>query len=189
MEPVDPDELIDFLQEHEPELGAKLEKLRAEKPGDFKRRLPVVSQLYQPVMREMKFDPTMATLNVKRIRLRLEAKEAVEKIKESPEQGQEQLRSAVASLFDTIIEQQALKLGRMKERLAKVRARSDDAKADHKQTAKKGEKRGRRRRVRSGERVKDYEKALQVWRENREQIIELKYQEMQRGAKPFPWGR
>lgn len=184
---VDPDELIDFLEEYEPELAEKLEDVRNDSPDEFRRRVPVVGKLYGHLIEEMKYDPTMTKLEVKAIRLRLRAKAAVDVIKEGKD-GEQQLTEAVEGLFDTIMAQGELKYNRLKERLDERAAAKKDAESG---TESKRWHRRNEDDVRKGftERLEKHKDRLDAWRSSRDEIIKQRIDELRRDSKPFPWGR
>lgn len=119
---IDPDELLEFLGQYEPSLAGKLEALKRDDPGKFRRQLPTLARLYGPVMEQVKVDPTMAQLNIEKIRYRLKIKQAVRQVKNATEKatvekGKGTLTQNVAKLFENILQQEQLRLERAQKRL------------------------------------------------------------------------
>lgn len=187
--PVDPDELIKFLEEHEPELAEKLEELRNHEPRAFRRRLPIISKLYGPLIEDMKYDPTMAKLKVKGIRLRLRAKAAVDVLKSQDKdqhpKAEEQLHTSVADLFEVIVEQRELKYSRMQIRMTE-RAATMEEKADQKG---KGKGKAQKKIVRFQQRLEKHKETLDAWQRDKDSIIQERVDHMRHDKKPFPWGK
>lgn len=183
--PVDPDVLIEFLQANEPELAERLEKLRNEKPDEFRRRLPIVSRLYGPLIKDMKYDPTMTKLKVKGIRLRLRAKAAVDVLKSQDKdqhpKAQEQLRNSVADLFEVIVEQRELKYSRMQTKMTDRAAKMEE-KADQKGKAQK-------KMARFQQRLEKHTETLDAWQRDKDSIIQERIDHLRHDKRPFPWGK
>ena len=123
MQPENLEKLFAFLAEHEPSLAAVLKDWRSEDPEQFERRLPFLAKLYSPVMEQMKRDPEMANLSLKRIRFRGKVDQTLSAVRDaaqdSPEKSiaRENLRDRVTDLYELILEQQELHLVRAQQRI------------------------------------------------------------------------
>jgi len=139
---IDSAEIIEFLQKHEPGLAQTLTDLLESNPQEFRRRLESVRQLYEPVIRQMKRDPEMANLQLKKIRLQLKAKQSVKNVqalsfkefkdaktaKQAQTKAKKELRKTVAELFDVIVAQQEKRLTKAEERMKEWEPRGPEGK-------------------------------------------------------------
>lgn len=191
----DPDELINFLEEHQPELAKQLTELRNEKPWEFKEKLAVLGKVYGPVIHQMKYDPTMAAYSLAKLQRRLQIKQAHEQYEAADPGSQEQLQamqqlnSLLAEQFDTIVEEEALKLERFKtqfeEKESQLQAQLEDNKA--KGTGYLERREQRLERIES--RIHEQQSVIETWKQNKDAIVNARVQELIQGSRPFPWHR
>jgi len=128
---VEPEELLAFLQEHEPKMAEKLDALRQEDPRAFMRQVREVGRLYQPVMRQMQYDPTMGQISLKRIRTQLQTEDVLQEYRQATTDAdkaalRKKLEGILANQFNVIIEQQELFIQRGKERAEEVQQGDDE---------------------------------------------------------------
>jgi len=200
--PVDPDVLLKFLGENEPTLAEWLTKLRADKPEQFKRLVPMLGHIYGPIMEQMKWDPTMAKMNMAKIKAQYQVRQARQTYEKaeagSSAQGEakQQLHDAAASLFDVILGQEKLRVERAASFLGEggeanepgpppgvvgpIRERMH-ARAQAKGAAGPGPA--------ARPRLEEIRKSVEAWEKNRDQIINTHVAELISETKPFPWMR
>jgi len=195
---VDPVVLMNFLKEHEPELAAKLEKLRAEDPVQYRRQMYSVMGLYGPVVREMQWDPEIANFSLERIRMRLQIEQGVKDVNsttgDAQKKAKEKLKGNVSKLFDTIVTQEEARLKRWEQRLTEE--------GPGEQPGREGYNRrgGRRPRSMMGrgrgapgrgekfrERIEERENLIKTWREQKDLVVQTRLNELLQDIKPFPW--
>jgi len=203
---VNPEELLEFLEKHEPKLAKKTKKLREEDPGKFRRQVLALGRLYGPVMRHLDANPKMGKLMLKKIRLKENIGRAVKKAKEgSDKKAKEQLTKNVSNLFDVIIAQNELRIKNVQERITTRNGDEKSGKAVKKgrgrkkvsDAAKKGKvgkkvsakgKRGRGPRGDKRQQVLNrFLKDIESWKANKDKIVKQRVRELLQGVKPFPW--
>jgi hypothetical protein len=195
---VDPEALLAFLSEHEPALARRLKKLRQENPERFTRTLPLLGRVYAPVMDQMKQDPQLGELALKRVRLEYQIRQArqaygrADEASTEQQAAQQKLRDTVAEMFDVILEQEKLRLEWAQARLGdwtdRVEERRDiRARAYGERPRREGPPpEGRFREIRS--RLQEHQQTLETWQQNREKIVAARVEELLQDRKPFPWG-
>ena len=218
LEPEQVEQLLQFLAEHEPALAALLKQLQTENPEKFQRRLPMLTGLYGPIMRQMQRQPEMAKLSLKQIRLKLRVQQTVRDAKSAPEDEQpaarQELKERLGAMFDVVIEKEERRLSRwdeLKENVEEWRellGETDKGKAQvdpprrgrgrrsdkDVSEAPQDARRSRRQRAGFGEghlkqRFEQSRESLEHWRANREKIIDTRLEQLLSRIKPFPWGR
>ena len=119
---VDPVELMQFLQQHEPKLAETLKTLRENDLEQYRRKMFAMMRLYGPAMRQMERNPEIGQLVLKRIRLSLEIEQKVKNYngtqdKIEREQIKTKLKQRLSSLFDTIISQEEKRLDQWQQNM------------------------------------------------------------------------
>ena len=119
---VDPVELMQFLQQHEPKLAESLNVLRENDLEEYRRKMFAMMRLYGPVMRQMERNPEMGQLILKKIRLSLEIEQKVKNYNDTQDnikrkQLKTELKQRLSSLFDTIISQEKYRLDQWQQRM------------------------------------------------------------------------
>ena len=194
---IEPAEMINFLNEHEPDLAAKLEQLRQQDPVQYRRQMYSVMGLYGPVMREMQWDPEMAKFSLDRIHLRLQIEQDVKDVKTAKEdatrQAKDKLKGNVSKLFDTIVTQEEARLTRWEQRLTEENTADQPSQQGYRGRGRRprpmmGQGRGapgRHEKVR--ERIEDREQLIKTWREQKDLVVQTRMNELLQDIKPFPW--
>ncbi len=163
---VEPEELLAFLQQHEPKMAEKLMDLRQEDPQAFLRQVNSVGRLYQPVMRQMQYDPTMGEISLKRIRTQVQAEDVLQEYAKATTDAdktalRKKLEGILTTQFDVVIEQQELFIQRGQQRAEELQkgeaeGGEDEAAAATEDTRKRRqERRDRRRSEEGGRRTMD----------------------------------
>ena len=190
---VDTAELLAFLGEYEPTLAEKLKALQTAEPQKYERRMPMLGRVYGPVIRQMTRNEAMGKLSLKKIRLNLQVKSAVRKIKDAGSDAdgaatQEQLVKRTGELFDVIVAQESLRVQEMQQRAeswAQKADEPDDQEAEGKPRRKKNARRGKW----LGKRLERQQEQVELWKNNREQIISRHVEDLLGSHRPFPWDR
>jgi hypothetical protein len=193
----DPEVLLEFLRQHEPELAARLEAMKEENPRQYRHRVHMLGRMYGPVIEQMKLDPEMAGLTLQRIKQRLKVENTLKIIhtetkSESSKQMTGQLRSQVAGLFDIILQQEQLRLSQWQSQITEWSVPDESGgKADPNEGKDKGPARGmaQERMRKLQERLKEHQVSLENWKSRRELIIDAHMEELLNNYQPFPWGR
>jgi hypothetical protein len=119
---VDPVELMQFLQQHEPKLAETLNALRENDLRQYRTKMFAMMRLYGPAMRQMERNPEIGQLVLKRIRLSLEIEQKVKNYngtqdKIERKQIKTELKQRLSSLFDTIIFQEEKRLDQWQQNM------------------------------------------------------------------------
>ena len=181
---IDPDELLTFLQKNEPALAKKLENLRQDKPLEFARQVQVVGRIYAPIMQLAKYDPTLAQLGLKKVRLDLRVRNLRQDYQAAAdkEKVRGQMEQVLGEMFDVILEQQKLMLTRTDARFEEWQGLANRPEGPRPQ-------RERPMAERLSTRLEEQKKTLEAWQKNKAAIVHAKLEEILNEARPFPWGR
>ena len=188
------EELLTFLGEYEPTLAAKLTELKTAEPEKYERRIPMLGRVYGPVIKQMERDEAMGKLSLQKIRLNLQVKSAVRQIKDAgsdagdASSAQEQLTQRTGELFDVIVAQESLRVQEMQKRVESWTTKaeeSDDQDAEAKPRRKKSARRGKW----LVKRLEQQQEQLELWKNNRQQIVSRHVEDLLGSQRPFPWGR
>lgn len=227
---IDTEELMAFLEEHEPKVAKKLDRLREENEQKFVKQLPSLRRLYGPIIRMMEENPEMATASLKAIRLRVQVQNTVKKAKDasddtSKDEVVQELKGELGELFDVILAMEEMRLegfeDRMEDRPRRKRNRgqgdpntvaSNETRAFHGPQGGPGfrgegrfrggrgfgpDGRGRgggfggvgRERINKIKRksMDNKKKNIEIWKKNKDRIIQQRVEELLKGLQPFPW--
>jgi hypothetical protein len=191
----DPEEVLVFLKEHEPELAAQLEKMKEENPRQYRRRFHMLGRLYGPVIEQMKHNPEMGEFTLKRIKTRFKIENTLKKIDATQDADQSAalkgpLRKQVGDLFDIIIEQEQMRLHEWQGQFIEWAVPDETAEEAGPGPGKdRGKSMVQERMKKLAERLKEHEANLESWKKRREQIIDARLDELLNHLEPFPWGR
>jgi len=119
---MDPVELMQFLQQHEPRLAETLKALRENDLEQYRTKMFAMMRLYGPAMRQMERNPEIGQLVLEKIRLSLEIEQKVKKHngtqdKIERKQIKTELKQRLSSLFDTIISQEEKRLDQWQQNM------------------------------------------------------------------------
>lgn len=204
------EQLMEFLSEHEPSLAVVLKEFRKDNPEMFERRLPGLLRIYGPLMEQMKRNPELAEMGLKRIRLNLRVEQAQRQFNAAGEAdkatAKAELRKRVAEQYDLIMQQTEVTVDRFEEQVGKAKEwreiltdgkgtgrehKGDQAEAERPEGREQQAKMQKHRAKRMEEfsrRLEEQRESLRHWRKNREQIIDQRVQQLTEGVKEFPWG-
>jgi len=182
----DPEQLLDFLNEHEPKLAEKLGALEKENPQMYRRKMRDVARIYGPIMMQMRRDPEMANLSLEKVRLILQQQQQVNTIQASGAEKTDlkPLRETVGKLFDIIVKQQETRLTKIGERMENMPA---GRRGKGPEGGGQGMNRGMGRMEHFKDRLQQREANLQNWKKNRDKLVEDRVQQLLQGIEPFPW--
>lgn len=119
---VDPVELMQFLEQHEPRLAETLKALYENDLEQYRHKMFAVMKVYGPAMRQMERNPEMGQFTLEKIRLCFEIEQKVKKYngtqdKNERKQIKTKLKQQLSSLFDTIISREENRLDQWQQRM------------------------------------------------------------------------
>jgi len=179
----DPEQLLEFLNEHEPQLAEKLGAMEKENPQAYRRKMRDVARIYGPIMVQMRRDPEMANLSLQKVRLILQQQQQLNTVNEAGAEKADlgPLRETVGKLFDIIVAQQEHRMTKIKERMEGMPVRQDKEKA----VAAANRRAGRLEHFK--DRLQQRQGNLENWKKNRDKLVEDRVQQLLQGIEPFPW--
>jgi hypothetical protein len=190
--------LIEFLQEHEPDLAAKLASMEQEN-RQYRRQINTLRRLYGPVYFQMQRNPEMGELGLAKIRIQLKTKNhksSYQKAAGAEEQKaiKKNLRNSVSEMFDLIIQQEQLRYREMTERFNQWD--QPEAGEPHPEMDEDHAHKRDRRQKRFGnpekreKHLKQYQANIATWRKNRDKLIDQQVEMLLTNTtRPFPWPR
>jgi len=171
------DTLLKFLKEHEKELAGRLEGIREENPRSFSEQVRALKALYGPVIEQMKEDPKAGKMSLEKIRLRLKIPDAVDNVKNVPEesrnQAKQKLTDLAVRLFDVIVSEEAYDIDQMEEWLNHPEDR---------RWLSRNEYRSHRNYIEQNR------EDIEEWQKNKEEIVEQRVIKLLQEHRDFPWG-
>lgn len=190
--------LIEFLQEHEPDLAAKLTPMDQDS-RQYRRQINTLRRLYGPVYFQMQRNPEMSELGLAKIRIQLKTKthkRSYQKTSDPEEQKKikQKLHRSVSKMFELIIQQEQMRLKEITKRFSQwdqPEAGQPDPEItetrDHKQDRHKkrfGDPEKRKKHL------KRYQANIAAWQKNRDKLIDQQVERtLTETIRPFPWPR
>lgn len=119
---VNPVELMQFLEHHEPRLAETLKALQENDLEEYRRKMFAVMKVYGPAMRQMERNPEMGQLTLEKVRLCFEIEQKVKKYNGTQDEFERKqiktkLKQILSSLFDNRISQEEKRLDQWQQRM------------------------------------------------------------------------
>ena len=190
--------LIEFLQEHEPDLAAKLTSMDPDS-RQYRRQINTLRRLYGPVYFQMQRNPEMGELGLVKIRIQLKTKthkRSYQKTSDPEEQKKikQKLHRSVSKMFDLIIQQEQIRLKEITKRFSQW-DQPEAGQPDPEITETHDHKRDRHKKrfgdpKKREKHLKRYQANIAAWHKNRDKLIDQQVERtLTETTRPFPWPR
>ncbi|MCF7957835.1 MAG: hypothetical protein K9M57_05230 [Phycisphaerae bacterium] len=184
-ERVGTEELLTFLNTHEPLLAQSLQKLEKINKNDYKRKVDMLRRLYSRTIRQMAINPEMGKLMLIRISLKARIENTAREIRNSEKKTNiKKLKTQVSDLFDIIVKQEEMRLDSWTKRIEESTGPGQSEKSE---PSKEGRDKEIIERSALQKGLDERKKLIERWRKNKYKIVDQRAEELINKKQAFPW--